>query len=236
MNLVPATAVASEWETTLTPYIWMSGLEGTVGAFGNLPPVEVDASFKDDILGDINLAFMMIAETRKDRVGILMDLVYTDIEKSATLRDDAYISPSLQAKLWLFSLYGEYRVNESDLGFLDLIAGARYTSLENILRFSTEANNRSFTGKDDWFDLVVGLRGLRAFGDSRWFASGALLAGGFGLASDSLWDLNLNLGYQWTESFATTLGYRYLDIDYEDDGFLVDMTIDGAVIGFRWNW
>lgn len=236
INLVPASAIAGEWESTLTPYLWMAGLEGEVGAFANLPPADVDASFKDDILGNINVAFMLVAETRKDRVGILMDLAYIDIEESASLRDDAYLSASLQAKLWLYSLLGEYRLLENDLGFLDLVGGMKYISLENIIRVSTAESSRSVSAKDDWFDLMVGVRGVRTLGDSPWFISGAALVGGFGLASDSLWDLNLNLGYQWTESFSTTLGYRYFDVDYEDDGFLADMALDGAVIGFRWNW
>jgi hypothetical protein len=236
INLVPASAFAGEWEFTLTPYIWMAGLEGRVDAFATLPPADVDASFKDDILGNINMAFMLVAETRKDRFGVLMDLAYVDIEESASLRDDAYLSASLQAKLWLYSLLGEYRILDSDRGFLDLLGGMKYTSVKNIIDVSTAESSRSVSAKDDWFDLVVGIRGVRALGDSPWFVSGAVLAGGFGLASDSLWDLNLNLGYQWTESFSTTLGYRYFDVDYEDDGFLADLTLDGAVIGFRWNW
>lgn len=236
VSTVPSIASAGEWETSLTPYLWMAGLKGTVGAFPGLPPAEVDASFKDDILGNINLAFMMAAETRKDRVGLLMDLAYVDVEDSAALRGVIYDSASLQAKLWLFTFLGEYRLQESDQGFLDVVAGAKYISWENIIRLSNAGATRELSGKDDWFDLVVGIKGSHAFGDSPWFINGALLGGGFGIASDSLWDLSVSLGYQWTETFSTTLGYRYLDIDYEDDGFLVDLALDGAVIGFHWNW
>ena len=74
--------------------------------------------------------------------------------------------------------------------------------------------------KEDWFDPIVGLKGLTPFGDSKFFVSGFLVLGGFGVGSDFMWDANVNLGYQWTETFSTTFGYRYLDVDYENGDFL----------------
>jgi len=51
-----------------------------------------------------------------------------------------------------------------------------------------------------------------------------------------MWDANLNLGYQWTKGFSTTLGYRYVDVDYEDDGFLYDVAQSGPVLGLSWRF
>ena len=48
--------------------------------------------------------------------------------------------------------------------------------------------------------------------------------------SDFMWDANLNLGYRWTETFSTTFGYRYLDVDYEDGTFLYDVSQDGLTL------
>ena len=36
------------------------------------------------------------------------------------------------------------------------------------------------------------------------------------------------------ETFSTTLGYRYLDVDYEKDDFLYDVSQDGPVLGLSW--
>ena len=41
----------------------------------------------------------------------------------------------------------------------------------------------------------------------------------------------LCLRYQWTQGFATTVGYRYLDVDYEKGGFMYDIAQDGMTIG-----
>lgn len=39
-----------------------------------------------------------------------------------------------------------------------------------------------------------------------------------------MWDGMLNLGYPWTASFSTTIGYRYLEVDYDEDNFLYDVS------------
>jgi len=59
---------------------------------------------------------------------------------------------------------------------------------------------------------------------------------GFGAGSDFMWDLNANLGYRWGEMFSTTIGYRYLDVDYENDGFLYDVAQQGPTLGMSWRF
>ena len=66
--------------------------------------------------------------------------------------------------------------------------------------------------------------------------SGAFTVGGFGVGSDLMWDASLNLGYQWMEGFSTTIGYRYLDVDYDKDGYVYDIAQDGPTIGFIWQF
>ena len=85
---------------------------------------------------------------------------------------------------------------------------------------------------------MIGLKGLSALGDSKFFISGGLVIGGFGVnaGSDIFWDASINLGYQWTEGFSNTLGYRYLDVDYEKDDFLYDVVQDGITLGLSWRF
>lgn len=57
-----------------------------------------------------------------------------------------------------------------------------------------------------------------------------------GAGSDFMWDLSINLGYQWTDTLSTTTGYRYLDVDCEEDGFLYDVAQDGPILGLSWRF
>ena len=73
-------------------------------------------------------------------------------------------------------------------------------------------------------------------GDSQFYVSGFFMMGGFGAGSDLMWDANLNLGYQWTTGFATTIGYRHFDVEYEDDTFLYDVAQTGPMLGLSWKF
>mgnify|MGYP000488264672 FL=1 len=118
-----------------------------------------------------------------------------------------------------------------------LWGGIRYWSVESKL--SLEAGllpARKISNKEDWLDPLIGLKGLTPIGESKFFVSGALAIGGFGVGSDFMWDANINLGYQWTKRFSTTFGYRYLDVDYEEDDFLYDVAQDGLVLGLSWRF
>jgi hypothetical protein len=44
------------------------------------------------------------------------------------------------------------------------------------------------------------------------------------------------LGYQWTAMFSTTVGYRYLDVDYDEGDFVYDVYQDGLVLGLSWRF
>ena len=70
----------------------------------------------------------------------------------------------------------------------------------------------------------------------KYFTSGTLVIGGFSTGSDFMWDTNTNLGYQWTKSISTALGYRYLDVDYDKDGFIYDVGQDGSIPGLSWRF
>jgi hypothetical protein len=73
-------------------------------------------------------------------------------------------------------------------------------------------------------------------GESQFYLSGGFVFGGFGVGSDFMGDGLINLGYQWKKGLATVVGYRYLDVDYEHDGFLYDVLQDGFVLGLTWRF
>ena len=62
----------SDWSFTAAAYVWGAGLSGDVGVFG-LPPQDVDLPFSD-IIGSLDFAFMGLAEARKDRFMLGVDL------------------------------------------------------------------------------------------------------------------------------------------------------------------
>jgi hypothetical protein len=130
-----------------------------------------------------------------------------------------------------------YRLIDDPKYFLDLLGGVRFWSVETILELGSGAvQGGRISEEEDWIDPIVGIKGSRVIGDSKFFVSGMFILGGFGAASDMIWDIGGYLGYQWTEAISTVIGYRYLNVDYEDDGFIFDIAQDGPVIGLSWRF
>jgi hypothetical protein len=230
-----------KWHFQITPYAWLAGQNGTVATLPGLPPADIDVDFYDDIWGNINLAGMLVAEGRRGQFGLFTDIVYTDIEmEEPTPLGIFYSAVNSRTKSWMVSVAGLYRLAESQNRFLDVIAGVRYWSVDSELTLRGPQipilSERSVSNSEDWFDPMIGLKGMSALGNSKFFVGGAIAIGGFGVGSDFFWDALINLGYQWTEGFSTTLGYRYLDVDYENNGYLYDVAQDGLTLGLSWRF
>jgi hypothetical protein len=226
-----------EWEFQIAPYAWLAGQKGEVATIPGLPPAEIDVDFYDDILGNINGALALVGEARKGRYGVVMDVSYTDIEFEGSTPGPFFSSIKSRTKSWIVSAAGLYHLVERQRAFLDVIGGIRYWSVESELSLGAGLlQARKVSNKEEWIDPLIGLKGLMPIGKSKFFVSGALALGGFGVGSDFMWDANINLGYQWTKGLSTTLGYRYLDVDYEKDDFLYDIAQDGVVLGLSWRF
>jgi hypothetical protein len=227
----------NHWEYHLAPYAWLAGQTGNVATLPGLPPAEIDVDFWDDVLGNINGALFLVGEARKGRFGALFDLAYVDIEDENATVGSLFSSVSSRTKSWIVSAAGFFRLAEGSDAWLDLVAGIRYWSVDSSLRLGAGLlPAMEVSNQEDWVDPLVGVKGMTSLGHSRFFLSGGGAIGGFGAASDLMWDANVNLGYRWTETFSTTLGYRYLDVDYEKEDFLYDISQDGPLLGLSWRF
>lgn len=225
------------WEFHLAPYAWLAGQSGSVATLPGLPAADIDVDFYDDILGNINGAFMLVGEARKGSFGITSDIVYTDIESDLATPGQVFTTLSSQTTSWIVSAAGFYRFFENGKTYMDGLAGARYWSVDSELSLrGGPGGYYTIDNSENWFDPTVGVRGFTMLGNTNFFMSGFLLFGGFNVGSDFMWDANVNLGYQWTPSISTTIGYRYLDVDYEDDDFLYDVSQDGIVLGLSFRF
>ena len=227
----------NKWQFHLAPYAWLASQNGTVATLPGLPAADIDFDFWDDIVGNINGAFFLVGEAQKGRWGIFMDIAYVDIEIEDDQLAPYFSSLTSGTESWIVSAAGQYRAVEKPRAFLDILAGARYWSVDSTLALGAGAlPARKISNKEDWFDPIIGLKGRSFIGDSRFFVGGGLVIGGFSVVSDFMWDANVNLGYRWTRTFSTTLGYRYLEVDYEKDDFLYDVAQHGPILGLSWRF
>lgn len=226
-----------DWQFQLATYGWLAGQEGSITPINGLSAIDIDLDFWDDIQGNINGAFYLIGDARKGPFGVFADFVYTDIEFEASTPGSNFSSASSQSKTWMFTTAGQYRLIENKAYSLDLLAGARYWALESTIELTGGVYpGRKVTNTKNWIDPLVGTRGYVTFGQSKFFMGGFFVIGGFGAGADLMWDVALNLGYNWTKMVSTTFGYRYLDVDYEEDGFIYDVSQHGPTLGLSWRF
>lgn len=231
------TASDNTWQFRLAPYAWLAGMDGTVATLPGLPPADIDMDFWDDIVKNVDGAIFLVGEARKGSFGVFMDIAYVDIEQDGNTPGPYFSSVSVTTESWILSATGLYRFVDQPASSADLIAGIRYWSVDSTLKLRPGLlPGREVSNKEDWVDPLVGVKGFSSLGDSKFFINGGLAIGGFGVGSDFMWDVSANLGYQWGEMFSTTIGYRYLDVDYEDDGFIYDVAQHGPVLGLSWRF
>ena len=225
-----ATKPATGWTFQLTPYVWFASLDGNVGVIPGLPPVSVDAGF-DDIIENTDLALMLLAEARRDRFGVLVDLTYLGLSADGDTPGPLFDDVEVESDTVFATVAGFYQAVAGDGFSLDVFAGARIWYVDT--RIDLGAGLLPARGVQDdevWADPVVGLRGNARLGRG-FFLAGAAEIGGFGVASDFTWELLGTLGYRFNDRFAARAGYRHLDVDYEDDGFVWDVDLSGPIVG-----
>jgi len=221
---------AGGWSFGLTPYIWFAGLKGDVGAISGLPPVAVDADF-GDIIENADIALMLAAEARRGRFGIVTDLSYLSLSADGDTPGPLFGSADVETSTFFATVAGFYQVVAGERVSLDALAGARVWYVDTEIDLSPGLlPARSVQDDEVWADPVVGLRWNAQLGRG-FFLAGAADVGGFGVASDFTWQLLGTLGYRFNDWFSARAGYRHLDVDYENDGFVWDVEMSGPIVG-----
>jgi hypothetical protein len=226
------------WDYRLTPYAWFAGVKGEASTLPGAPvaPIEVTPG---DALSDSQASAMVIFEAKKQKHGVLVDLVYTDSESDTTLVDAINLTLKSISRNKIYSVAYEYELYNRDKSVVDVFAGARYWKVDTIMEFGGGLGQLAglrIRNAESWVDPLVGIKGRTPLGDSKFYAAGWLATGGLGVGSDSFYDLSANLGYQWTKSIGTTIGYRLFDVDYEAGSFVYDMRQEGWALGLSWSF
>ncbi len=224
----PPPAAGGDWAFTASLYLWGAGLAGDVAQF-DLPSVHVDSGFSE-ILDDLDVAFMAMGEARKDRLSLFGDIMYTKISPgSATPGGIAATGVELTSETTAALLGAGYTVLQRERGHLDLVAAARLWHASAELGFTGGLfDGVSRRDSDQWVDALAGIRGTHFLTEEVYLTAWGLVGAG---QADLDWDIAVIIGYEFSDRFAATAGYRALGVDYSNDGFVFDVVQQGPLIG-----
>ena len=225
-----------QWSFSITPYSWLSKIEGRMATLPPLPSSNVDLD-AGDILKNLDLAAMAVFELRKGRWGAFGDIAYSRLSTDANSPFGLlYSGINVESTTFIFTFGGSYRAISKPGGSLDILVGGRYWSIDTELELQgLILPNRIQKHSEDWLDPLVGVKGRVNLG-SGFFLSGWGNVGGFGTGSKFSYDVYGGLGYEFNNTVALTLGYRALYVDYEHDRFLYEVTQHGPVLGLSFKF
>lgn len=211
-----------DWEFALTPFLWASGMDGTVGLAGQQADFEASAQ---DLIKQLDFAFMTNFEGRGGRWSFSIDFEYTDLGKDVTVENAnvAAQNPRLDMKMTIVEGDVGYQVANS----VDVLGGVRTVSASAGLVTDTG----TLTEVDGGFtDPIVGARFRRNISEKFWVNVRGDV-GGFGAGSDFSWFVGAAGGFRVSKLISLDFGYRIWDFDYESDDDLKRLDLKLAGFG-----
>ena len=238
LAMLASPAAAQEWKFSVTPYLWAAGLEGDIGAFPNLPTAEVDLSF-GDVLEELDGAIMVKAEAQRGRLGLIMDVGYVKTDSSTddvTIRDPRFTGVTLGNELLTATLAGAWRAVDEPQYSIDFVGGVRFSKVSPDLALIVQDTVVRRANPDaSWFDPVIGARTSVQL-SPRWSLAAYGDVGGFGVSSDLTYQVLATASYAFNDRWALSAGWRHYGVDYEEDGFVYDVTQSGPIMGVTFRW
>ena len=122
----PPARMTEPWQITVGGPGWLAGVSGTTGFHGVNSNVNVGVG---QILKHINVIYAFGGEVRKGHFGVLGDLLYLNAQAGTGERSGLVSKVDLGLQQFLGEFFASYGVIEGPRGWLDLLAGFRYTYL-----------------------------------------------------------------------------------------------------------
>jgi hypothetical protein len=221
------------WHVAITPYLWFSGVHGTIGALGR--EASVHASFSD-IFSNTDIGVMGVMEARYNRVLMPVEFMWIQLSDDKALPIQV-VALSIKAKMTETMLTPKigYRIADGKRVKVDALFGFRYWHLSTDLSLQPVQVGGGFSQSESWTDAVAGGR-IEAALSPKAFVLVAGDAGGADARSD--YQVAGLLGYKVSRKVVLLAGYRYLHINYRPNGnaqFVFDVNMPGVVMGATFN-
>ncbi len=253
VRAAPATVDGADWAFQATGYLWATGLNGNISPFRRAPTLHVEKSFSD-VMEDLNFGGFLNVWGRYDRFVLSGDIMYVDTTDSKaagplpalqipglpTLPAGAAIDADVDTQEFMATLQAGYRIVDADGFSLDALAGARFWHISNEVAVTAShplIGSVSATHKESfgWIDPVIGARAFFGLTD-KLSVQAQVDIGGFGAGSDLTWSALATVNYIFTDTLSVSAGYKVLDVDYSDDGYVFDSRLSGPVMGLTYRF
>lgn len=161
---------ADQWQFSVTPYAWAMGITGSI-SHNDTSLGEVKLT-PGDVLSDLKMAAMLVAEARRGRVGLYLDGMYGDLgQNSSKVVGRADLQANTTLRMTMLTLAPTYTFQSSPSFRLDGLIGARFMWQNASTTFSLPEARRSITESSNLQigAAVAGFKGRWELGGSGYF-------------------------------------------------------------------
>ena len=222
----------AKWHYLTEIYLMFPSMSGEIG-IADLPPAEVDAD-AGDIFGHLKMGMMLYLEATNDNWSITSDLLYMKLGQDVT-PGTIITGGEITMKQYAWEVAGLKRITP----WLEGGLGGRLVSLYTGLDIETINEPRDGSASKTWFDPIILVRSQGAI-KGKWLLQFRGDIGGFGVGSDFSWQIQAYAGYRFSKLFQTTIGYRYIGINYDKgeglERFRYDINTYGPVLRLGFNF
>lgn len=233
--VVPGTASAQRADESyfrLTPYIWGLSLDGST-ALPTGEDLPIDVSFSD-IVDNLNMGLMVNLEWNlANGWYFLLDGMWAELEADFASDGPLGVSGTTEIEMFLYDGLVGYSFDEN----FGVYAGARLN--DHDIGITTDgALPVDVSIGDDWIDFIVGVRAFGEIGEN-WSLGGRLDAALAG-DSESAFNVSVVFARSFGESMHLNLGWRILDIEFDEgeglERYKWDVEQNGPMIGWSWEF
>ena len=226
----PAQDAASRqgWTFAVTPYLWVPAIDIET-SLPDRPPSEPpeDVRFDTGLTG----AAMLTLRARHGAWGGFVDFAYAKAVSESVVAGVLYSGVRLDAEITHATAVGTYRVPMGPNADVDLLAGARLWWVDETLKFAAGVLPAyASSGGETWLDPLLGVDVAYRVGRD-WRLTALVTLANIGSGDTLSVETFAGVGYRVNDRFSATAGYRYLREEYADEGFSLDATFSGFMVG-----
>jgi opacity protein-like surface antigen len=243
-----------DWRYEVSLYGWAKSIEGTSG------DAEIDLDFLDDIVDMLEGVFMASFEAETDLVSLFASYEYSEIGDDARLeRDlDFTIPPNgptvpikanskieANVKEHMAQIGAGYSIGGSGDNDWRILGGFKWFKDDTTIKLRDikltgpgggelpSIEGRKVSEDEDWWQPFLGLRFTTQLGDSwKLRARGDY---GYRDSDNTSWLLEALADWRFNDWGALRLGYRYMEIDFDNGSnshpFVYDVKQYGPIVG-----
>jgi hypothetical protein len=209
---------SSKWRFSLRPYLFLSGVSGSVTAEPFTFPI--NSSFSD-LLDNVRIGGFVAFTAEKGQWGLYADFQYINLVGKGT--------SALNAELELENLIAEGDVTYRPGGAptLRFLAGLRVYSIDQSVSILSQPLPKANTTV---LDPILGAQGAWALSD-RWDFEMRGDIGGFGISSEFTYQLLVLFHWDISRTLSIPFGYRILGYQIKTDEIWMNTRMGGLVLG-----